>query len=121
MALYMKPLIAGLAFLLSGCVVADIDSTNHTAVPYSQTFQKPATLGHTDRVQRKADLYACGVDKRIDVDSPTWGRGSSYEGESTKQFFARIEKVEACMKGKGYQVLGFDECGPLKAPTGKCN
>ncbi len=30
----MKPLIAGLVFLLNGCVVADMDSTNHTAFPY---------------------------------------------------------------------------------------
>lgn len=117
----MKPLIPGIIFLLSGCVVADMDSTNHTAVPYSWTFQKPATLGHTDRVQRKTDLYACGVDKNIDVDSPSWGRGASWPGETTAQFFARTEKVEACMEGKGYVVLGFDQCGPLKAPTGQCN
>jgi hypothetical protein len=24
------------------------------------------------------------------------------------------------MKGKGYKVYSFDECGPLKAPTGLC-
>jgi hypothetical protein len=33
----------------------------------------------------------------------------------------RVESVESCMKGKGYEVLGFNQCGPLKAPTGKCN
>jgi len=82
----MRRLIPGIAFLLSGCVVADMDSTNHTAFPYSWTFQKPATMGYTDRVQRKADLYACGVDKNIDVDSPAWGRGSSYPGKTTEQY-----------------------------------
>ncbi|MEJ5068039.1 hypothetical protein WH292_09165 [Enterobacter sp. MYb186] len=82
----MGRLIPGIVFLLSGCVVADMDSTNHTAFPYSWTFQKPATMGHTDWVQRKADLYACGVDKNIDVDSPAWGRGSSYPGKTTKQY-----------------------------------
>ncbi|MFY9994951.1 MAG: hypothetical protein WAK61_08160 [Leclercia sp.] len=35
--------------------------------------------------------------------------------------FARVEKLEACMQDKGYVVLGLDQCGPLKAPTGKCN
>ncbi|MCU6678630.1 hypothetical protein [Leclercia tamurae] len=74
-------------FFLSGCVVADMVSTNHTAFPYSWTFQKPATLGHTDRVQRKADLYAFGVDKNVDVDSPAWGRGSSYQGGDDKTIF----------------------------------
>lgn len=82
----MRRLIPGIVFLLSGCVVADMDSTNHTAFPYSWTFQKPVTMGHTDRVQRKADLYACGVDKNIDVDSPAWGRGSICPGKTTKQY-----------------------------------
>ena len=85
----MRRLIPGIVFLLSGCVVADMDSTNHTAFPYSWRFQKPATMGHTDRVQRKADLYACGVDKNTDVDSPAWGRGSSYPGKTTKQYLPR--------------------------------
>ncbi len=31
----MKRLIPGSIFFLSGCVVADMDSTNHTAFPYS--------------------------------------------------------------------------------------
>ena len=117
----LKHLTPGLVLLLTGCVVADMDSTNHTAVPYAQTFQKPATLGHTDRVQRRADLYACGVKKSVDVDSKTWLRAEVYPGETLDQMVARVEKVESCMKGKGYVVLGFDACGPLKAPTGKCN
>jgi len=75
-------------------VVADMDSTNHTAFPYSWSFQKPATRGHTVRVQRKADLYACCVDKNIDVDSPAWGRGNSYPGETTAQFARAGESCE---------------------------
>lgn len=34
----------------------------------------------------KPIFYACGVDKNIDVDSPAWGRGSSYPGKTTKQY-----------------------------------
>jgi hypothetical protein len=116
-----KHLILGLVLTLTGCVVADMDSTNHTAFPYAQTFQKPATLGHTDRAQRRADLYACGVNKNLDVDRKIWLRGQLYPGETIEQMMTRVESVESCMKGKGYEVLGFNQCGPLKAPTGKCN
>jgi len=49
------------------------------------------------------------------------GQRQYLSGEDHKAIFARVEKVEACMQDKGYVVLGFDECGPLKAPTGKCN
>lgn len=44
--------------LLNGCVVADMDSSNYTSVPYVKTFQKADTIGHTDQAQRKRDLYA---------------------------------------------------------------
>ncbi|OAT37325.1 hypothetical protein M987_03141 [Enterobacter soli ATCC BAA-2102] len=32
----------------------------------------------------------------------------------------RKDRVISCMKSKGYQVYGFEQCGPLKAPSGLC-
>ncbi len=33
---------------LTGCVVADMDSSNYDYFPYVQTFQNPQTMGHTN-------------------------------------------------------------------------
>ncbi|MCT4706080.1 hypothetical protein MUA03_09220 [Enterobacteriaceae bacterium H16N7] len=108
-------------FSLTGCVVANMDSSDYNYVPYIQTFQKKETVGHTNINQRKEDLFACGVDKKTNLDDDTWGRGEGKPGESLQQVVTRAEKLEGCMEKKGYIVYGFDQCGPLKAPTGKCN
>lgn len=42
-------------FLLSGCVVADMDSSNYRYVPWVQLFQKPEASGLTNVAQRKVD------------------------------------------------------------------
>ena len=107
--------------LLNGCVVADMDSSNYTTVPYVKTFQQADTIGHTDPEQRKRDLYACGVDKSINLDDGNWSRSDSTPEETLQQLIARTVKVEHCMKSKGYIVFSYDECGPLKKTTGKCN
>ncbi|WP_435955393.1 hypothetical protein [Dryocola sp. BD626] len=118
-----KILVTAGIFLLTGCVVADMDSTNYAYFPYVQTFQKPATLGHTDVEQRRQDLYACGVDRKYPLGSndETWRRNTVVKGESDTQFDARVSGVESCMKDKGYVVLDWAQCGPLKKPTGRCN
>ncbi|HAF53423.1 MAG TPA: hypothetical protein DCL03_18065, partial [Leclercia adecarboxylata] len=54
---------------LTGCVVADMDSTNYTSFPYIQTFQKPETMGHTNVQKRRNDLYECGVNKKLSLNS----------------------------------------------------
>ncbi|WP_194205670.1 hypothetical protein [Superficieibacter sp. 1612_C1] len=108
-------------FTLSGCVVADMDSSNYDFPPYIQTFQKQGQLGHTDTVQRKNDLYACGLDRNTDPDSKLWRRNVALEGETMEQEDRRIASLEACMKNKGYVLLDPGRCGPLKAPTGMCN
>ena len=107
--------------LLSGCVVGNMDSSDYQYVPYVQTFQKIGEAGHTNQTKRKADLYSCGVDKNINLDDDSWRRGRSEPGETLQQVVARAEKIEGCMRNKGYIVYGFDQCGPLKAPTGLCN
>lgn len=110
-------------FLLTGCVVADMDSTNYTSFPYVQTFQKTETIGHTDVEQRRQDLYSCGVERRYPLDSndKSWLRNAIRKGETDTQFDDRVLRVERCMKQKGYTIFGFSDCGPLKKPTGLCN
>jgi len=108
-------------FLLSGCVVANMDSTNYTAVTYVNTFQYKSQSGHTNRQIRKKDLYDCGVPQSQNLDDGSWSRGNSKPGEKLQQVVDRAEKVESCMSNKGYIIYGFDACGPLKAPTGLCN
>ncbi|WP_413722178.1 hypothetical protein [Sodalis sp. RH23] len=108
-------------FSLTGCVVADMDSSNYTSVPYVQIFQKKGQHGHTDRAQRTRDLHACGVPENENPDSPRWQRVGVAPGQTVDQALARAHKLEQCMRDKGYDTLEFSECGPLKAPTGKCN
>jgi hypothetical protein len=118
----IKVLLAAMsALLLSGCVAMNMDSSNYAYVPYIKTFQKKDTIGHTNTEQRKKDLYSCGVEKNVNLDDGTWSRGGSNPNETLQQSVLRAEQLESCMKSKGYVVYGFDECGPLKAPTGLCN
>lgn len=108
---------------LSGCVVADMDSSNYRYPPYIQTFQKPLSLGHTDVQQRRTDLYACGVSKNHPLHSwdETFRRNNLVGGESMEQHDYRISKLENCMKEKGYELFDYGSCGPLKKPSGICN
>jgi hypothetical protein len=116
--------LIGLTFLainLTGCVVADMDSSNYDFVPYIKTIQKSDSLGHTDPVQRKKDIYSCGVSKNIDPDSEQWSRSYIPPGETIEEHRKRISRIEDCLEQKGYVLLDFRKCGPLKAPTGLCN
>ncbi|WP_318376537.1 hypothetical protein [Enterobacter sp.] len=108
-----------LCSLLTSCVVGDMDSSNYTSFPYAHTIQKPGQLGHTDVAQRTRDLYSCGLDKNIAPDD--FSRNYVHSGESLEQHKNRIGKIEICMQRKGYLLLDYSACGPLKAPTGKCN
>ena len=123
MEMIKQCLLLSIVLLLTGClrVVTDMDSSNYTAVPYVKTFQKADTIGHTDHEQRKRALYACGVDKNTNLDDGSWSSSGSTPEETLQQLIARTDKVESCMESKGYIVFGFDECGPLKKPSGKCN
>ncbi|EIO9089219.1 hypothetical protein NDG58_002894 [Salmonella enterica] len=111
--------------LLAGCrtfsVVSDMDSTNYEYVPYIQTIQKVGTVGHTDPAQRKRDIYACGVGPYADLNDKFWQPDVGYPNLSLKESAEKRGKLENCMERKGYVLFGFDQCGPLKAPTGLCN
>ena len=123
MEMIKQCLLLSIVLLLTGClrVVADMDSSNYDYVPYVKTFQKADTIGHTDHEQRKRDLYACGVDKSTNLDDGSWSASNSTPEETLQQLIARNGRIVKCMKGKGYVVFGYDECGPLKKPSGKCN
>lgn len=108
---------------LTGCVVADMDSSNYDYFPYVQTFQNPQTMGHTNVQKRRNDLYECGVDRKFSLNS--WDnkfiRNGVPPGETIAEHDARTKKIEDCMKSKGYVLLDFSECGPRKKPSGLCN
>ncbi|WP_318364510.1 hypothetical protein [Enterobacter sp.] len=117
--IFRTGMVAALALTLTGCVVADLDSSNFRHPPYAHTIQKPGQLGHTDVAQRTKDLYSCGLDKNIAPDD--FSRNQLRPGETSEEHTKRIGKLESCMQSKGYILQDFDKCGPLKAPTGKCN
>lgn len=106
--------------MLTGCVVADMDSSNYDYVPWIQLFQKPDVSGLTNVVQRKADLYTCGVNPRTNLDDPMWSLNGQAPGETSEHANAKRNHILRCMKEKGYKVYGFSECGPKKSPTGLC-
>ncbi|WP_247650479.1 hypothetical protein [Enterobacter sp. Tr-810] len=114
-----RVILAGVV-MLTGCVVADMDSSNYDYVPWVQVFQKPESTGLTNIAQRKTDLYACGVNPRANLDGKNWSLNGIEPGETSEHFDARRGHILSCMKEKGYKVYGFDECGPKKAPTGLC-
>ena len=111
--------------LLAGCrtfsVVSNMDSTNYEYVPYIQTIQKTGAIGHTDPAQRKRDIYACGVGPYADLNDKFWQPDVGYPNLSLKESAEKKDKLRSCMKNKGSVLFGYDECGPLKAPTGLCN
>lgn len=78
-------------------------------------------MGHTDPVQRRNDLHACGLDRKTNPDSELWRRNVLIGGETMEQHDKRIDQLETCMENKGYKIFDPGSCGPLKKPTGKCN
>lgn len=106
--------------MLTGCVVADMDSSNYDYVPWVQVFQKPEASGLTNVTQRKVDLYSCGVNPRANLDGNNWSLNGIEPGETIESFNARSNHILSCMEGKGYKVYGFAGCGPKKSPTGLC-
>ncbi|MDM2935261.1 hypothetical protein [Citrobacter sp. Cu233] len=106
--------------MLTGCVVADMDSSNYDYVPWVQVFQKPEASGLTNVAQRKVDLYACGVNPKANLDGANWSLNGIEPGETFESFNTRRDHILSCMEEKGYKVYGFAACGPKKAPTGLC-
>ena len=108
------------SFNLTGCVVADMDSTNYTSVPWIQVFQKVDSTGQTNFRERKEALYSCGVDRSENLDDKKWGLNIQRGNMTSAEMFDRNQRIFDCMRSKGYQVYGFNQCGPLKKPSGLC-
>lgn len=117
---FQTPILLAGIFALTGCVVADMDSSNYTYVPWIQLFQKVDSTGQTNFRQRKEALYSCGIDRSENLDDKHWSLNTLMPNETSDEQSERFDRVIACMKRKGYKVYGFDECGPLKKPTGLC-
>ncbi len=115
----MAVLLAGLVNL-TGCVVADMDSSNHTSVPWIQVFQKIDSTGQTNIRERKEALYSCGVDQKENLDDKSWSLNTVNSDVTLNELTERNDRIFACMKKKGYKVYGFNACGPLKNPSGLC-
>jgi len=113
-------LLAG-TLALTGCVVADMDSSNYKYVPWIQLFQKVDSTGQTNIRERKEALYSCGIDRSENLDDKQWSLNTLMPNETSDEQSKRFDHVIACMKRKGYTVYGFDQCGPLKNPTGLCS
>jgi len=104
----------------TGCVVADMDSSNYDYVSWIQLFQKPDVSCLTNINQRKADLYTCGVNPLTNLDDASWSLNGQEPGETDEQANAKRNHILNCMKENGYKVYDFSECGPKKSPTGLC-
>jgi len=65
-------------------------------------------------------LTGGGTKNRRDY-NPNWSVGSALPGENLQQIVARRDKLDSCMKSKGYTAHDYIYCGPVKAPTGLCN
>ncbi|WP_254302940.1 hypothetical protein [Rahnella sp. BCC 1045] len=116
----IKKMVLASVVVLTGCVVADMDSSNYDYVPWVQVFQKPEASGLTNVAQRKADLYSCGVNPKANLDGGHWSLNRIEPGETMERFDARRNHILSCMIQKGYKVYDFGDCGPIKAPTGLC-
>ncbi|WPU21676.1 hypothetical protein RI049_16605 [Cedecea neteri] len=119
--MYFRPifLLAGV-MSLTCCAVADMDSSNYHYVPWIQLFQKVDSAGQTNIRERKEALYSCGVDRNENLDDKNWGLNAAQGNETPKEIVRRNERIFACMQSKGYKVYGFNECGPIKKPSGLC-
>lgn len=115
-----RTLVIAAILMLCGCVVANMDSSNFKYVPWIKLFQKLDASGLTNVSQRKEDLYACGVRREDNLDDKNWGLNRVYGNETPQQHRARMDKTINCMEQKGYKVYDFQQCGPLKKPSGLC-
>lgn len=104
--------------MLTGCVVADMDSSNYDYVPWVQVFQKPEASGLTNVAQRKVDLYDCGVNPRADLDGANWSLNGIEPGETFKNFNTRRDHILSCMEKKGIQIVWFFGVRSEKGPVG---
>ncbi|MBP6861250.1 MAG: hypothetical protein KBC57_02685 [Neisseriaceae bacterium] len=111
-----------IGIMLSGCipirVIPKYNPDIYLVPPAVQGYQKADTIGHTDPDLRWRDLQSCGVrqynEGRLDL-------GGSRPGETSAQVIARRDRINGCMKTKGYVIYSNLTCVKNKKPTGLCN
>ncbi|MBP6861251.1 MAG: hypothetical protein KBC57_02690 [Neisseriaceae bacterium] len=111
-----------MSIALSGCipirVIPKYNPNIYGLPPLVQGYQKTETIGHTDPDLRWRDLQSCGVrqynEGRLDI-------GGSRPGETSTQVIARRDRINGCMKAKGYVIYSPERCMKNKKPTGLCN
>ncbi len=114
-------LFLGLFSILTACfmpVVPSRDPDVYNDYKVIQAWQKHDAVGRTDVEQRKKDFKECGVRKffggRLDLNT-------QYPEMTDKQADERRDKIEKCIKLKGYFYIGKERCTRNGKPTGKCN
>ncbi|MGO3859015.1 MAG: hypothetical protein ACTJHL_07180 [Neisseriaceae bacterium] len=118
----MKSWLVLMSIALSGCipirVIPKYNPDIYLVPPAVQGYQKTDTIGHTDTEQRWKDLQACGVrqydEGRLDLNA--FG-----PDDTTQQVIARRDRINGCMKAKGYVIYSNLRCVKNKKPTGLCN
>ncbi len=111
-----------MSIMLSGCipirVIPKYNPDIYLAPPAVQGYQKTNSIGHTDTEQRWKDLQACGV---IDYNRGSLDLNASGPGETSQQVVQRRDKINGCMKEKGYVIYNRSKCINNKKLTGLCN
>ena len=103
---------------LSACVVPGYNPDLYNGYKVIQSYQKKDTIGHTDPVQRKKDVFSCGVKNYMDGNLDL---SVSYPGMTTDQVIARRIRIDDCIESKGYIYYGPSGCTNKGKPTGLCN
>ena len=88
--------------------------------PLIQHYQKPDTIGHTDRDKRIKDTKECGV---ISHRNGLLDYDINYNNISNAEARKRGRRIHQCMLDKGYIFLDKKECvdGKNDRLTGLCN
>ncbi|MBP6861249.1 MAG: hypothetical protein KBC57_02680 [Neisseriaceae bacterium] len=111
-----------MSIALSGCipirVIPKYNPNIYGLPPPVEGYQKTETIGHTNTDQRWKDLQACGVKQ---YNEGRLGLNGSMPGETFQQGINRRDKVNSCMKKKGYVIYSPESCMKNKKPTGLCN
>ncbi|MGO3859014.1 MAG: hypothetical protein ACTJHL_07175 [Neisseriaceae bacterium] len=118
----MKSWLVLMSIALSGCipirVIPKYNPNIYDLPPPVEGYQKAETIGYTNTDQRWKDLQACGVRKYNEGLLDLNGQGP---GVTVKQVIVRRDKVNGCMKEKGYVIYSPERCMKNKKPTGLCN
>lgn len=111
-------IVVGLSSLLAACVVTGWNPDVSNGYKAIQAYQKSEVVGHTDVVQRKKDVFDCGV---LNYNEGNLDGAAQYPGMTVQQVMERRVNIDNCMKSKGYIIRSPIDCTNKGRPTGFCN